>query len=72
MNKIAISLFFLFFAACGFSNEGIQQEFKSKKDRDKVTFFRKLSNEKKIGPIYFFQSEFNTLLKQNSNRLYTS
>ncbi len=71
MNKIALSLFFLILAVRGFSNEGIQKVFKSKKDSDKVSFFRSLSNEEKVEDIYFFQSEFTTLVKQNSNNYTT-
>jgi two-component sensor histidine kinase/tetratricopeptide (TPR) repeat protein len=71
MNKIALSLFFLILAVRGFSNEGIQKAFKSKKDSDKVSFFRSLSNEEKVEDIYFFQSEFSTLVKQNSNNYAT-
>lgn len=71
MNKIALSLLFLILAVRGFSNEGIQKAFKSKKDSDKVFFFRSLSNEEKAEDIYFFQSEFTTLVKQNSNNYAT-
>lgn len=71
MNKIALSLFFLILAVRGFSNEGIQKAFKSKKNSDKVSFFRSLSNEEKVEDIYFFQSEFSTLVKQNSNNYAT-
>lgn len=71
MNKIALSLFFLILAVRGFSNEGIQKAFESKKDSDKVSFFRSLSNEEKGEDIYFFQSEFTTLVKQNSNNYAT-
>lgn len=67
MNKIALSLFFLILSVKGFSNEGIQKAFKSKNDSDKVSFFRSLSNEEKVEDIFFFQSAFTTLLKQNSN-----
>jgi two-component sensor histidine kinase len=67
MNKIALSIFFLFLAIKGFSNESIQKEFKSKKDIDKASFFRSLSNEEKAEEIYYFQSEFTTLFKQHSN-----
>lgn len=67
MNKTALSLFFLILAFKGFSNENIQKAFKSKKNSDKVSFFRSLSNEEKAEDIYFFQSEFTSLLKQNQN-----
>ena len=67
MNKTALSLLFLIFAVNGFSNENIQKAFKSKKNSDKVSFFRRLTNEEKAEDIYFFQSEFTSLLKQHSN-----
>ena len=67
MNKSALSLFFLIITFKSFSNEALQKVFKSKKDSDKVSFFRRLSNEEKIEDIYFFQSEFTTLVKQNSS-----
>jgi two-component sensor histidine kinase len=67
MNKITLSLLFLILAVKGFSNENIQKAFKAKKNSDKVSFFRSLSNEEKAEDIYFFQSEFTSLLKQNPN-----
>lgn len=67
MNKITLSLLFLILALKGFSNENIQKAFKAKKNSDKVSFFRSLSNEEKAEDIYFFQSEFTALLKQNPN-----
>lgn len=66
MNKIALSLFFLILAVKGFCNENIQKAFKSKKNSDKVSFFRSLSNEEKAKDISFFQLEFTTLVKQNA------
>lgn len=65
MNKITLSLLFLILAIKGFSNENIQKVFKAKKNSDKVSFFRSLSNEEKADDIYFFKAEFSTLVKQN-------
>lgn len=71
MNKITLSLLFLILAVKGFSNENIQKVFKAKKNSDKVSFFRSLSNEEKVEDIYFFKSKFTTLAKQNSNNYAT-
>lgn len=67
MNKIALSILFLILTVKGFSNENIQKEFKSKKDIDKVSYFRTLNNEEKAEDISFFQSEFTILIKHYSN-----
>lgn len=71
MNKIALSIFLLLLSVKSFSNAEIQKEFKSKKDIDKASFFRGLSNEEKIEDISFFQAEFRSLLKKHSDN-YTS
>ena len=65
MNKSALSLFFLIITFKDFSNEAVQKVFKSKKDSDKVSFFRRLSNEEKIEDIYFFQSECQLFLQRS-------
>ena len=67
MNKIALSILFLILTVKGFSNENIQKEFKSKKDIDKVSYFRTLNKEEKAEDISFFQSEFTILIKHYSN-----
>lgn len=72
MNKSSLFLSFIlscFFIQVGYSNEKIIKEFEQQKDKNKVSFFRSLSNEDKEENILYFDTEFQNLLKKNSNNI---
>lgn len=70
MKKLTLSILFLILFTFGsYANRSIKQEFNSKKDIDKVSFFRSISNEEKEENIYFFYTEFNILLKNYTKNI---